>query len=52
MDLVLLSFPIWMMWGVPVARRQKVWVVGIFTVANLLVVLTACFRREGEGGVD
>ncbi|KAG0133606.1 hypothetical protein HOY82DRAFT_640202 [Tuber indicum] len=33
-DLVLLSFPVWMMWTVPVARRQKLWVVGIFTIAN------------------
>ena len=52
MDLVLLSFPIWMMWGVPVARRQKVWVVGTFIVASLLVVLITCFRREDERGTD
>lgn len=50
MDLVLLSFPIWMMWGVPVARGQKLWVVGIFIVASLLVILTICFRSEDEGG--
>ncbi|PWW76995.1 hypothetical protein C7212DRAFT_278922 [Tuber magnatum] len=39
-DLVLLSFPIWMMWRVPVARRQKLWVVGIFTLASLACVIS------------
>ncbi|KAG0641315.1 hypothetical protein HOY80DRAFT_745447 [Tuber brumale] len=55
-DLVLLSFPIWMMWRVPVAMRQKLWVVGIFTIASfsacIISIIRMGFNAQGPRASD
>ncbi|CUS06993.1 unnamed protein product [Tuber aestivum] len=56
-DLVLLSLPVWMMWGVPVARRQKLWVVGIFSLASFSACVISIIRmgfnaKSPQAGYD